>query len=102
MKGVAEIEFYDTDANSPKPDAWRQANPSRIPFTAFHRLELRHAFSLAVFQNRLTPQPSTSGSRTLDILHVATAKLLGTPKFCSFDTRQAALAAWVGLTVQVP
>jgi hypothetical protein len=26
-----------------------------LPFTAFHRLELRNALSLAVFQQRLTP-----------------------------------------------
>lgn len=50
------FSLYATDANSPQADAWRQANPMPLPFTAFRRLELRNAFSHAVFQKRLTPQ----------------------------------------------
>ena len=38
------------------------------------------------------------GCRTLDVLHVATAKLLGATEFCSFDTRQSTLAGRIGLT----
>ena len=49
------FSLYSTDANSPKADAWRMANPAPLPFTAFHRLELRNALNLAVFQKRLTP-----------------------------------------------
>src|SRR5207247_4465377 len=49
---------YVTDANSPKADAWRQANPVPLDFTGFHRLELRNALGLAVFQQRLTPAES--------------------------------------------
>ena len=135
------FSLYATDANSPKADAWRQANPAPLPFTAFHRLELRNAFSHAVFQNRLTPQEAQAawqevendlaagllvrrgglwhrilreaesiaqnhtpivGGRTLDIIHVATAKLLGVPEFCSFDTRQTTVASQVGLTTTIP
>ena len=48
------VSLYITDANSPKADAWRQANPAAIGFTSFHRIELRNAMSLAVFQQRLT------------------------------------------------
>jgi predicted nucleic acid-binding protein len=135
------FSLYATDANSPKADAWRQANPQPLPFTAFHRLELRNAFSLAVFQKRLTPQEDQAawqevendlaagllvprgglwhrilreaediaqnhtpivGSRTLDIIHVVTAKLLGVPEFCSFDMRQTTVASRVGLTATVP
>jgi len=44
------FSLYSADAHSPKADAWRQANPTPLPFTAFHRLELRNALSLAVFQ----------------------------------------------------
>lgn len=145
MNTYADTSFffslYATDANSPKADTWRQARPLPLPFTTFHRVELRNAFSLAVFQKRLTPQevqsawqelendlaagllvprgglwhrvlleaeslaqshtPST-GSRTLDVIHVATARLLATPEFCSFDTRQTALASRLGLTVVIP
>jgi hypothetical protein len=135
------FSLYATDANSPKADAWRQANPLPLPFTAFHRLGLRNAFSLAVFQKRLTPQEvqaawqevendlaagllvprgglwhrilreaesmaqnhtPTVGSRTLDLIPVAAAKLLGIPAFCSFDTRQITVANRVGLTAKVP
>jgi hypothetical protein len=52
------FSLYGTDVNSPKADAWRQANPSPLDFTGFHRIELRNAFSLAVFQQRLTSAES--------------------------------------------
>jgi predicted nucleic acid-binding protein len=42
---------------------------------------------------------SATGARSLDVLHVAIAKLLGLQHFASFDTRQRALAALVGLTI---
>ena len=48
------FSLYVTDANSPKADAWRQANPDPLDFTGLHRLELRNALGLAVFQQRLT------------------------------------------------
>ena len=31
------------------------------------------------------------GCRTLDVLHVAAAKLIGTREFCTFDARQSSL-----------
>ncbi len=49
------FSLYVPDANSPKADAWRRANPVPLDFTGFHRLELRNALGLAVFQQRLTP-----------------------------------------------
>ena len=52
------FSLYVTDANSPKADVWRQANPVPLDFTGFHRLGLRNALSLAVFQQRLTPAES--------------------------------------------
>lgn len=39
-------------------------------------------------------------ARTLDILHVATAVVIGANKFVTFDSRQAALATLAGLKVQ--
>lgn len=133
------FSLYAPDSNSPKADAWRQANPLPIDFTTFHRIELRNALSLAVFQQRLTSSESlaawqevqqdlvtgllvrapdlwgkllreaeslaehhtpTIGSRSLDVLHVATALVLGATEFCTFDTRQAKLARLAGLHVQ--
>ena len=40
------------------------------------------------------------GCRTLDIIHVAAALVLGTPEFVTFDGRQGALAKQAGLTVK--
>ena len=40
------------------------------------------------------------GSRSLDVLHVAVALVLGTTDFCALDTRQAKLAQLAGLPVQ--
>jgi predicted nucleic acid-binding protein len=42
----------------------------------------------------------TVGCRSLDVLHVATAKKLNAVDFLTFDTRQKALAHVLGLTVQ--
>lgn len=103
---------------------------------AFHRLELRNALSLALFQQRLTRQEIEAawqevendcaagllvargglwhhiladaqiyavnytpmvGCRTLDVVHVAAAKLIGVTEFCTFDSRQSNLAARIGL-----
>lgn len=133
------FSLYVTDANSLKADAWRQANPVPLDFTGFHRLELRNALGLAIFQQRLTPAESLAawqeveqdlasgllvakpdsweklaweaerlaehhtpviGSRSLDILHVAAATVLGATDFCTFDTRQGKLAQLAGLHVQ--
>lgn len=47
---------------------------------------------------RLSAQHSERiGTRSLDILHVATAVVLGIPEFLTFDRRQAALARAAGL-----
>ena len=47
---------------------------------------------------RLGEQHSaTTGTRSLDILHVASARTLRATQFFSFDTRQLALATAVGL-----
>lgn len=135
------FSLYATDANSIRADAWRRANPAPLPFTAFHRLELRNALSLALFQQRLTlaevqaawqevendcaagllvgrgglwhrvlvdaetyalNNTPALGCRTLDVLHVAAAKLIGTTEFCTFDTRQSTLAGQIGLAAVSP
>ena len=45
---------------------------------------------------------SKTGCRTLDLMHVATAKLLGAGEFVSTDKRQIAAAAVCGLQVVNP
>ena len=49
-----------------------------------------------VFSRKLAP---AIGCRTLDILHVATAVVLGVREFASFDGRQRQLAKKAGLRV---
>jgi len=105
-------------------------------FHALHRLELRNALELAVFQQRLTaPESATvwqtietdaqqgllmrvlvpwadalsaaeslatqhtarTGTRSLDILHIAVAQLLNAHELATFDNRQILLAERSGL-----
>ena len=47
------FSLYVSDANSPSADAWRKSNAHPILFTGLHRVELRNALSLAVFQQRI-------------------------------------------------
>lgn len=58
MKCYADTSFlysyYSADVNSPRADSWRQSNAVPLPFTLLHRLELRNAIELAVFQKRAT------------------------------------------------
>ncbi len=57
----------------------------------------------AVFRmaNELSEDHASSlGCRTLDIFHVAAAKVIGADEFVTFDARQAALALNAGLTVR--
>lgn len=130
------FSYYGSDAHSPRSDAWRQSNPVALPFTPLHRLELRNAFQLAVFQQRLTAVEATQawllvendlregylhqseppladafreadilasqytaqiGARSLDVLHLGVAKLLGVEELATFDLRQAKLGLQIGL-----
>jgi predicted nucleic acid-binding protein len=65
-------------------------------------------FELKSFSNDIFRQASQIssrrtakvGTRTLDLLHVASAVFLQTEKFCTFDRKQAELARAEGLTVK--
>jgi predicted nucleic acid-binding protein len=64
----------------------------------------RTAFSGALFDEaELLAISHTAhvGLRSLDLLHIAAAKLLEAEEFVTFDQRQAALAARVGLRIFV-
>jgi predicted nucleic acid-binding protein len=43
---------------------------------------------------------STTGNRSLDVLHVAAARLMGRVDFVTFDTRQAALGKQIGFAIK--
>ncbi len=49
-----------------------------------------------------TQHTATLGTRTLDVLHVATAVTLEAKRFVSYDDRQVTLARSVGLRVLAP
>ena len=55
---------------------------------------------LTEFAIRFTEHTPDLGCRSLDILHVAVAKLIGAARFMTFDDRQEALARKVGLVLQ--
>ena len=65
-------------------------------------------FELKSFSNEIFRQASQIstrrtpkfGTRTLDLLHVASAVLLQTERFCTFDIKQAELARAEGLVVR--
>ena len=75
---------------------WFQKGPLRWCFPdsyigLWHRI-LRPAESLAEYHTPFV------GSRSLDIIHVAAASVLGIAEFCTFDSRQSDLARRVGLS----
>jgi predicted nucleic acid-binding protein len=142
MKFYADTSFlysyYSADVNSARADSWRQSNAVALPFTVLHRLELRNAIELAVFQKRATAteaaevwktveadaiagllaevslsladlfakaqelvanHTAATGARSLDVLHVAAASLVGAEEVVTFDQRQSALALRLNLKV---
>ena len=82
-----------------------QANAAWLNLEAdlkFGRLVCRDIKWQAAFRaaNRLSEKHSSViGVRSLDILHIATAFSIGANEILSFDARQRALAAAVGLNV---
>ena len=130
--------IYMPDSNTPRAKNILTAITDSFSFTALHRLELRNAISLAVFQKRFSSmeaiafwrdvetdiaagrlvelsmiwgsvfneaetlaaaQTPACGSRSLDVLHVVSGRILGTQEFLTFDMRQVSLAAQIGLKV---
>lgn len=134
---LARIYILHSDSN--KALALMQRLREPLPFTPFHRHELRNAIRLCVFRKEITveqrksalaeidsdlreeilvhtPIPWTDtfrqaeelaaahtealGVRSLDLIHVGLALVLGATEFLTFDTRQAALAKAAGLKVK--
>lgn len=76
--------------------AWQEIETDVIAGLLIIRGGLWHRV-LAEAESLAANHTSTTGCRTLDVLHVAAAKLIGTTEFCTFDTRQSDLAKKVGL-----
>ena len=89
---MAAWQVIETDiANGSLKDVTTAFERARIEFFA-GRL-WRYAEKLVETHTALT------GVRSLDILHLASALMLGASDFVTFDKRQAALAGRVGLRV---
>lgn len=92
--GVFRGLFSAADANAAWSNVAKDLRRGRLLKLA---VKWPVAFRIAA---RLSEQYSvTTGTRSLDILHVASAKALRTAEFVSFDSRQRTLAATVGLKV---
>jgi predicted nucleic acid-binding protein len=50
------LSFYLTDSNSERAIKVVEQLKNPIPYTMFHRFELRNAFRLAIFRGMITPQ----------------------------------------------
>ena len=83
---AAAWQLVETDLNQGRPLACAPAWPA--VFAAAERLVAGHTVQL--------------GTRTLDVVHVASALALGATDFVSFDSRQAALAQAAGLAWHRP
>jgi len=133
------VSLHMLDANTHRAIPLIQSYGEPIAYSALHRLELRNAFSLAIFRGHQTEaqakaawlnveadlharilipvsiswhaalrraariaanETPTLGSRSFDILHVASAEQLRISTFLTFDQRQLGLATRVGLAVK--
>ena len=82
---MAEARFeMELDSKESPPWAWAEIS-ERVIFNAFHNLSHRHT--------------AKHGFRACDIVHVATAVVLGCDTFWSFDAKAKKLAELEGLTV---
>lgn len=64
----------------------------------------RPIYDVATIENKAeelsAAHSATLGCRSLDIIHVAAALVIGSKEFVTFDVRQGALANQAGLTVK--
>jgi len=120
------VSVHSRDANTDGAIAKMKSQAFPIAWTWLHDLEFRNAIRLRLFRQQISAEevagvylaaaPSwsevareserlsriftkTLGTRSLDVLHVSHALVLGVKEFLTFDTRQAALAKAAGLKV---
>ena len=92
--GVFRQLFSATDATAAWANLKQDERGGRLVKT---RLNWPLAFRVALLLSN--QHSATVGTRSLDVLHVAAARCLRAAEFISFDSRQRALAAAVGLKV---
>lgn len=107
--------LYVHDDHSRAFCAWRARLGGSLPLTLHGRAELVNSIALAVFRRDISAEKVLKqaadlsqehtpklGTRTLDVLHVAAALVLGCRNFVTYDDRQAALARAVKLRLIHP
>ena len=87
-EGIARVAIADLDADV------REGRLAIVDVLWRRTLDLAAELS--------TQHTPALGTRTLDVLHVATALTLEARRFISYDDRQSALATAVGLRVLTP
>jgi len=90
--------FRNTIAEIDRAKAWVSFEQD-IANNLLERASLEDKALYAEAESLCDQFTATTGVRTLDLLHVANARVLGRTEFLSFDTRQRALASAVGLNV---
>jgi len=95
------VSCYIVDANTPRAREWLSHAGVPLAFTALHALEVRNAFKLGVFRGLFAAADAAAAWRNVESdLHsgrLAKITVKSPVVFLSFDTRQRALAALVGL-----
>ncbi len=101
VNGICLARFRKAITDGAMTDALASFEEDMVDGRYFHadvlwRATLRRATEIS------RTYTSTSGCRTLDVLHVATALELGLRSFVTFDRRQQQLARATGLQVVSP
>ncbi len=102
MRNALSLCLFQQRLNQAEVDAaWKEIENDFAAGLLVGRGGLWHRVMLEAELSAVNHTP-TVGSRTLDVLHVATAKLMGVTEFCTFDTRQSTLAGRLGLVAVTP
>jgi predicted nucleic acid-binding protein len=100
LRNALRLRVFRREITGIQRDASLNAFLSDIAVGVYAPTEL-HPSDVMLEAERLSASHSHHlGTRTLDILHVAAALVLGAREFWSFDQRQSALARAAGLLVK--
>lgn len=99
LANALQLRVFRGEASAAEIHAARKELDGDIRAGVFSAVQMPvEAYELA--RRISTKRTAALGGRTLDILHVACAKLLQTDKFWTFDVRQAELARAEGLRLR--
>lgn len=99
FRNAARLRVFRREMTRAEADRTLQTQLADLAAGVYTRL-VPDQMALMSETERLSAQHSaTLGTRSLDVLHVAAALVLGTSDFLTFDKRQARLAKAAGLRV---